>query len=204
MRDEHCGRALDPCGVFQHDAQRVRFVPDLPVALHRPGQRQPVGDQLVDAQGSALERAEHGLEVALLGPAHEAEGVVLPAPLVILVVATGSVGARHLERQLLLVEVGASQVQPHHADQHDPPPLATALRGLMHDLVALGRRRDQHTVGTALGGPGPNGGEWIAARGEIDRSRAEPLGQPQPSRVGIDRQHLATVRAQQLDRQQAE
>ena len=47
---------------------------------------------------------QHRLEVALLGPAHEADGVVLALVLVGGVVAAGTVGAGHLEGELLVVE----------------------------------------------------------------------------------------------------
>ena len=77
------------------------------VCLTRPLQREAVRDERCSLQPAVGEQVQHGLEVALLGPAHEAERIVVSGFLVLRIVAAGPVRARNLEGELLLVEVGA-------------------------------------------------------------------------------------------------
>ena len=92
---------------------------------------------------------EHRFEVALLGPAHEAERIVVAALLVLRVVAPGAIGARHLEAQLLLVEVRTIELQAGDADQDDAAAPAAHAGRLRHRLVARGRGDDQHAIRAA-------------------------------------------------------
>ena len=92
---------------------------------------------------------EHGLEIALRRPAHEADRIVLPLLFVIRIVSSRSIGTRHLKTQLLLIEIRARQFEPGDADQHDAAALAAHRCCLMHRLAAFGRRGDDDGIGAA-------------------------------------------------------
>ena len=66
-----------------------------------------MGDEGRHVDLSTGHQVQHGFEIALLGPAHESDGIVLTPFLVGRVVAAGTVGAADLEAQFLSVEVGA-------------------------------------------------------------------------------------------------
>ena len=89
-------------------------------------------------QPSVRQQVQHRLEVALLGPAHEADGVVQALRFVTRVIAPRAVGTGDLKAQLLVVEVRPRQFQAHDPDQDDAPALAAHLGGLMHRLIAAG------------------------------------------------------------------
>jgi len=74
-----------------------------------------VRHQRFHVEPSVRHHVEHSLEVALLGPADEAHRIIVTLVLVLRVIASGAVGARDLEAQLLLEEVVTRQLQPSHA-----------------------------------------------------------------------------------------
>ena len=149
-------------------------------------------------------QVEHGLEVALLGPAHEPDRVILATLLVGRVVAPRPVGAAHLETQLLLVKIGPRQLQPGHADEHDAAALATHGCGLVHRIAAARVRGDEHRIDAATAGKGQGCGHRVFTGGRVDHLGAETPRQFEPRRGEIDTQHPAALGAQQLHGEQAD
>ena len=105
-----------------------------------------MGDQRLGAQGAAVQGVEHGLEVALLGPAHKANVVVMALLLIGRVVAARAVGAAHLEGEFLFVKEIATELQAGHAHQHDAAALATDLGCHMNRLTGSSCGGDQHPI----------------------------------------------------------
>ena len=70
----------------------------------------PMADQRPHVEPRRFHQLQYRLEVSLFGPAHQTEGIVDTAVLVHLVIASGSVGTRHLEGNFLLVEIRAIQL----------------------------------------------------------------------------------------------
>ena len=66
--------------------------------------REAMGDQRLGAQGAGIQGMKHSLEIALLRPAHKANGVVVPLLLIGRVVTTGPVRTTHLEGELFFIE----------------------------------------------------------------------------------------------------
>ncbi|MNU08875.1 hypothetical protein D3C72_2551330 [compost metagenome] len=64
-----------------------------------------MGEQRPNVEAPGSHHIENRLEVSLFGPADEADGIIMPARFVSRIVATGTIGARNLEGQFLLVEV---------------------------------------------------------------------------------------------------
>src|SRR5439155_15606133 len=124
---------------LQQDAERWLTGSEQLVCVRGTLERKAMGDEGCHVQLAARHQVQHGFEIALLGPAHEADRIVLPPFLVGRVVAAGTIGAADLEAQFLSVEVGPRQLEPSHAHEYDAPTLATYLSRLAHRSRALGR-----------------------------------------------------------------
>src|SRR6185436_17692773 len=114
--------------------------------------------------------------------AYEPHRIVLAVLLVVRVVASGSVTTGHLERELLLVEIGARELETGDAHQHDAPALAAHLRGLMHRLAAFRRRRDEDTIDATAAGERERRIHRLASRPERDHLRPEFSRESKPRR----------------------
>ena len=154
-------------------------------------------------QPSVRQQVQHRLEVALLGPAHEADGVVQALRFVTRVIAPRAVGTGDLKAQLLVVEVRPRQFQAHDPDQDDAPALAAHLGGLMHRLIAAGGGGDNDRIHPAPAGEGPAHRHRVLTGGQVDGFGAKVARQGQLGRVEVDAQYPAALGAQQLHRQQA-
>lgn len=190
--------------VLQHDAQRGLVAAQQVIRARRLVEGNAVRDQRAHVESAVGQHIEHRLEIALLGPAHEAQRIVPALLLIRRVVAARPVRARHLERQLLLVEVRPIQLQPRHAHQHDAAALAAHLRGLGHRLARRGGCRDDDAVHAPPAAERQPGRDRILAQARIAGFRPELRGQLQLLRVEIDGQHAAAVGTQQLHGQQAD
>ncbi len=188
--------------VFQQDPQRARRARHQPIGLGRRLDGEAVRDQGLHVQAPARHQVKHRLEVALLGPADQAERIVAAPGLVLGVVPARAVGARHLERQLLLVEVRPRELQPRDPDQHDAAALAAHQGGLVDRIAALGAGGDQHRVQAAPARDALGRRDRILARAEVRRLRAEPAGQGQALGVHVQAQDPAAVASQDLHRHQ--
>src|SRR5690554_1607154 len=107
-----------------------------------------MGDQWLNIELTGGHHVKHRLEVALLCPTYKPYGVILPFLLVFRVITTGSVGARHLKTQLLLIKVGAVKLQTRHANQDYATALAAHTCGLHDRITCLGRGGDYHSINT--------------------------------------------------------
>jgi hypothetical protein len=174
--------------------------------LDRPGEqavgadcvlhRDDLVDEVVEPEVAALLQAEHRLHVALLGPADEPDRVVETAFLVVGVVATGPVGAGDAERQLLVVEGGARELDGNVADQDDcravacdcgcgVQRVARRRRGGHHDGIdADAARGCQNLVRDAVG----------ARESVVGTARTSPLD---ADRVDVEREHLGPRRLEE-------
>ncbi len=198
-RAERRVRPLLRARVLQKNPERR-----LAAAHDRVGRVRLLEGETMRDQGRHVEPAvghhvEHGLEISLLGPAHESDRIVLPFLLVRGVVPTWPVRARYLERQLLLVEVVPGQLQTRHANQHDAPALPAHQRGLVHRLVALRRRGDDDGVDATATRETLRAGEGILSCRQVYDFRAEPARERKPAGVHVDTEDAAAVRSQQLD-----
>ena len=130
--------------VLQQDAERAASRRRL-VGLRRVLDGEAVRDQRRHVEPAARPSCRAPpRSCAARSSARSRPGSRCPCCLVVRVVAARAVGARDLEAQLLLVEVGARQLEPGDAHQHDAAALAAHLRRLVHRLVALGGGGDQH------------------------------------------------------------
>ena len=188
--------------VLQQYAQRRSRSAYERIGLLRVTDGEAMRDQRPHVQPPVGHHVEHRLEVALLGPAHEAHRIVETLFLVVRVVAPRPIGAGHLKREFLLVEVRPRQLKTGYTHQHDAPALAAHQRRLVHRLAALGRGRDQHRIYAAAARKRIRRSHRIFARGKVHHLGAELPCQRQLIRVVIDAQHAAAVCAQKLHRQQ--
>ena len=164
---------ISGAGVLEQDAKRGLRAAEQLVGGGGLLDREAMGDQRLSADSACSQGVENGLEVALLSPAHETNGVVVAMLLISRVVATGAVGAAHLERKLLFVEKIATQIQAGDANQHNAASLATGLGSNVHWLTGGGGGSDQHTIHAdttcLLQAPGNR----INARGEVEGRNTE-------------------------------
>ena len=136
-------------GILQQNPQRRLLRGKQVVSLARAVKRKAVADERFDVQLARGHKVQHGLEIALLCPAHEADRIILSPLFVSRVIAAWPVRARHLKGQFLFVKVGPRELEPRYAHQHDAPALAAHLRGLADRLVALGRCGDDYRIHAA-------------------------------------------------------
>src|SRR6185295_17457983 len=157
-----------------------------------------------DGEHACRKQIQHGFEVASLGPAHETDRIVLPEFLVRRIVAAGPVGTRDLEGQLFRVELGSIELEARDTHENDASARATHARCVGHWLIALRCGGDQYAIDAAPAREARRALEWILAASEIDRARAELTGERRFCRIGIDPEHRATVRSQDLHRHQSD
>ena len=159
-------------------------------------------DQRRDVETAIGHHVQHRLKITLLGPTHQAIGVVVALFLIARVVTARAVGAGHLKREFLLVEIRAVKLQAGHAHQHDAA-TGTAHPGRLAHRVIGGRGRGNdnaiHPLAPAQTQPGRH---RILTVSGVTHRRAEPLRQHQLGGVRVNRQHSATVGAQQLNSEQ--
>ena len=155
--------------------------------------------QRPDVYAPADHHVEDRFEVPLLGPANEAHRVVDPLLFVRRIVTPGTVRARYLEAELLLVEVRPRQLEARHADEHDAPAPPAHQRALVHRLVAARGRGDQHAIHAAPARERRGRRQGILAGGQIHHVGAELPRQRKLAGIVINPQHAAPVGAQQLD-----
>lgn len=186
-------------GIGQDDADiRLRVVRDHAVGFFRVFDGETMGGQRPHVDLAGGHEVEDGLEIALLGPAHVGDGVILRLVLVLRIIAAGAVGAGDLEGQFLLVKDGAGQFEPGHAHQHDAPALA-AHGGRLHDrLRGLGGGGDEHPVHAATMAERLRRLEGILPPGQVHGLRTKGPGQLALARVKIDAQHPAAIGGQDL------
>jgi hypothetical protein len=161
-------------------------------------------DQRLHVERARSHQVEHGLEVALLGPAHVTHRVVLALVLVERVVAPRPVRAGDLEAQLLLVEIGPRQLEAGDAHQHDTAALAAHVRGLGDRLARGGGGGEQHGVHAAAAGELPRRRDRVLAAREVHAVGAEAARQREPVRVHVHAEHAAAVGAQDLHGDEAD
>src|SRR5262245_2606355 len=109
-------------------------------------------NEIPSVDPSFRHRIKDRFKVTLLRPPHKTDGVVVASFLVVRVVATGPVRARHLERQLLLVEVVARELQSCYTDQYDASAGAAHLCRVAHRLTAGGGGGYENSVNAATAG----------------------------------------------------
>src|SRR5439155_13663396 len=152
-----------------------------------------------EADNAAPEEIEVLLEVPLLRPAHVRQRVVEAFDLVLRVVAAWAVRGGDEEVELLLVHVGPAQVQPDVADEDNTALLPARLHGIVDDLAARRRGRDDDGVGAEAVG------ELVDPLDERRGRGVHPVIEARASRCGHARRidvgaHDATaVRLEQLD-----
>ena len=162
--------------VLEEDPERVGIV-ERRVRLRALADREPVRDELVDAQRAGREQVEDGLEIAALGPPDVADGIVEAALLVVPVVPSGPVRARDGERQLLLVEHAAVEVETHVADDDDRIP--GRVRARPRASRARPTRPPRRRAPRRRRGPGSHGREAPAPRLPRPPRRRAPVGPPE-------------------------
>ena len=191
--------------VAQQDAERRLGRAEQRVGVRAGVEVEGVGRQPRGAQAAGGHQAQDLLEVAALGPAHVAGGVVDAVLLVGRVVAAGAVGAGDDEPQLL-----GEQRRPRRARSATSPTMQTIARSRATAVaVARGAEVDAAAqtsdgvraaavgaargLGLELGGVG--GGEGAGGAGERDagrvgvdadarRSRRPPAARPRAGRRG--------------------
>jgi hypothetical protein len=188
--------------VFQQDAEAL-LIQQRGIGGRRLGQRETVGDERRIVERAGGREVEDRLEIALLRPPNVSKRIIPALIFVERIVSSRPVRAGDLEGQLLLVEIGARQLQPDDTDQHDPPTLAAHLRGVVHRAVAAGRGADQYAVDATSAREGPRRLQRAAARQVVGR-RAELLGEREPRRVEVEAEHGAAIGAQDLHGDQAD
>ena len=184
--------------VEQNTEHRLGAGDEQIVGGRRLVERIAMTDQWANVEPFRRERIEHGFEVSLLGPTHEADRVVPTLLLVVLVVASRTVRAGDLEAQFLLIEVCAVQLESRHADKNDAPAFATHLRRLSNRLAATRCGSDQNAIQTCAARIGLCRGDRIGAVGHRNGLGAERAGHSELARVGVDGQHTTPVGTQQL------
>src|SRR5690606_38058433 len=157
-----------------------------------------------DIELAARHHVEHGLEVALLRPAHEAERIVHPLDLVLGIIAAGSVGTRNLKGKFLFIEIRAVQLQSGNADQNDTTPLAAHPGRVGYRLVRICRSSDEHRIHAVAAAECHAGGNGVLTLGRIAGFSPEGTRQLQLAVVKVDRQPPAAMSAQQLYRQETD
>src|SRR5690606_2505939 len=90
-------------------------------------ERNAMADQRRDIECAACQQVQYRLKIALLRPADEADGVILSLFLVGRIVPARAIGARDLEAEFLLVEIGPVELEAGDADQYDAAALAAHL-----------------------------------------------------------------------------
>src|SRR5690606_19065946 len=164
---------------------------------------EPGRDQSFDIELPRGHQIQHRLEIALLGPAHEANRIVLTTFLVGRVIAPGAVAAADLEGKLLLVEVRTGQLQTSNAHQHDTAALAAHLCGLADWFVALRRGGDDHRIHSTTAGEGLCRRQHIFTSTKVHNFSTKPLGHLQAKWIEINAQYPAPMRTKHLDSEQA-
>ena len=181
--------------ILQQHAQRTAQ----PVVCRgRFAQREPVRNQRIQLHSPRSHQVQHRFKIALLGPAHQAERIVMPGNLVAAVIPPRSVGARHLEGQFLLVEIRPAQFQTGYPDKHDPAALARHLRCLDHRFVRGGGRCYQDRVHSPSARKRECSRKHLGPVRRLNRFGAELASQFQTAVVQVDAQHAATLRPQHL------
>ncbi len=151
------------------------------------------------------EQSDKCVHIPVLGPPDVPVRIVVPALLVAGVVPPGSVRAGNPELELLLVKMGlARDVHRNGADDDDGPFGPEDGRGEFDRVRRLCRRGDDHRVEASAAGEGPErrleSGIGPGSRGVA----AGPGGQCHGSLRGVEPEHLAPVRPQNVARNLAE
>src|SRR6185312_2259476 len=107
-------------------------------------------------------------------------------------------------RQLLLVEVGARELEAGDADEDDAAALPAHLRRLVDRLVAARRRGDEDGVDAAAARERLGGAQRIGAGAQVDHLGAEALGERELGAVEVDAEDAAAMRTQQLHRDETD
>ncbi len=170
-------------GIGEQDEQRLRLARlERLVRRLRLVDRERLLPEAVERDAALGEQAQVLLHVPVLRPADVADRVVLALELVDVVVAAGAVRGRDQEVELLLVHVGALEVEADVADEDDAALLAARLHRLADDLVALGRGGDQDGVGAEAVGQLVDAAREVLARADpVRHARARA---PSRSAVG--------------------
>ena len=152
------------------------------VGADRVVERQHRRDERVEVQPALGHQVQEAGHVAPLGPADIPDRVVDAALLVGRVVASGAVGAREADVQLLGVVLGPGQVEAALADVDDPRPVAGQLGGELDRLVGVAAGGEEDVVGPGAVGEGGRaspapGRDWPGrAGGRRPRRSARPAG----------------------------
>ena len=159
-------------------------------------------NQRSEIEESPRLQIQNALHVPLLRPTHITHRVVETSLLVLDVVASGAVRSGNPERQLLLVERGAREVDRYVADEYQSAAVARHLRGEEQRVVGGGCGSDKHAVDAdrrgfenLLGRPVSRGEAVICPAGESVLD---------PTLVGVDREDLGAGGSQEAARDLAD
>jgi hypothetical protein len=141
---------------------------------------------------------EHGGKVSPFGPTHIWEGIINSLLLVTGVIPAGTVTARDLKGQLLLVEVVATKIQSRNTDEDDATPFPRHVRSVLHGIVAVSRERQEDDIGTDARGSFSDRRREIGLIISEKRGCSKLLGQRASLSGTVDADHFAADSACEL------
>ena len=188
----------------QHQRRFHRALAHGGVGLGRLRHGKHRADQRLEIDPAFRHEPQVFAHVAVLGPAHVGQRIIESALLVVRVVATGAVRARDEEVEFLGVKIGAVQIQPDIADQHDAAFFPAHLERRRDDRIRRRGRRDDDAVGPrAVRQPRDLLG--VAAVVGVDADvLAEFLRDANASAIQVGADDATTIGAEQLGGELAE
>ncbi len=159
-------------------------------------------DQWREVDLATRDQVEERRQVAPLGPADVAGGVVDALELVAVVVAARAVGAGEPDVELLLVVVVPGQVHPGLADVDDPCAVTGEAGSDLHRLVGAAAGRQEHVVAAEASTVPPRDGLHRRETVGIGPGAGERpclLGHLATRLDGVDADHLHPGRDEQAD-----
>ena len=159
-----------------------------------------MGHEFLRRHAAFGDETEKGLHVALLGPAHVGQRIILSGLLVIGIATSGSVGHGQFQFQFALVERLSINRHADEAHDDDAPFHAADFRGRVDGLARFGGCRHDHRVGAITAGEARDHLRQRLGHGHVG---AEIARERDALAVGVKADDLASVGLQNLNCQQA-
>src|SRR4051812_45279066 len=117
-----------------------------------------------------------GIEIALLGPAHVTNGIILSSPFISRIVPARAIRSGEPKLQFLLVKQFPGQLDFSNADVYEAASISQSFRRLLDGFVALACSTNNREIGAVTVCPDPHFvGEILLARND-DSFRSDRLG----------------------------